>query len=109
MGTSRILIMDEVEVHAGSAGAFHDAYLQRYAPGAKKRGMTLESSWRTPVADIPERPATLYFIWSVPDSQAWWAMRVGTDDEKKTWWHSVEDLILRRRRLFLTDLAGEAV
>jgi hypothetical protein len=104
---TKIMIMDEIEVRAGEAGRFHDLYSQRYVPAAKRRGMTLESGWRTPVADIPERPATLYFIWSVPDSHAWWAMRGADYEEKRAWWLSVDDLIVQRRRRFLVNVLGE--
>ena len=102
----RILIMDEIEAAPGQTAILRERYASVYAPAAKRCGMTLEGGWETAVADLPERNATFFFVWSVPDIAAWWALRLCRDPDKLAWWRANDTLIARRRRRFLTDVAA---
>lgn len=119
MMSDKIFILDEVVVGPGMSAAYRDAYLKHYAPGARERGMALESVWRTPPFDLAEKGATLYFLWSVDGILGWWTMRLGAarvsgeevsideGDEKSGWWLESVRLSISRRRLFLTDYDRE--
>lgn len=105
-GTGPIHILDEIEALEGREEELRDAYFERYAPGARSRGMTFEHCWRTP-ATLPGRTTTLYFVWSVADAQAWWfQMRIPGQPEKAEFWASIKPLIARRSRRFLVDYAN---
>lgn len=103
-----IHILDEIVVRPGLADAYRDAYVARYVPLAKARGMTLVALLRTPVADIAGEPATLFVHWTVPDARAWWGMRVRDIDAKADWWAGAAAMTISRRRLFLADHANVA-
>lgn len=107
----RIFILDEIEVRPGVLADYRQRYRQRYRPAAERRGMTLENSWQSPGGrDYADRPVTLYYLWSVPDVAAWWAMRFsrtadGQDErfDKLAWWRWSDRLTLRRKRSILTE------
>jgi len=110
---SRILILDEIVVKPGQAAVYRAAYESNYMPGARRRGMQLEQSWRhPPLQDIDELPTTFYFLWSVEGVEGWWRMRMsrnadGTDErfEKHRWWLQSDLMTLERKRTFLSDLS----
>ena len=61
-----VLILDEVVVKPGLASAYRSAYVERYVPGAERRGMRLQGAWQSPpLRDLEELPTTLYYLWSV--------------------------------------------
>ncbi len=47
-GEKTVFLIDQVVTKPGQARAFLNAYMERYAPGARARGMSLERSWVTP-------------------------------------------------------------
>ena len=101
---SKIYILDEVKPKPGGVEAYRAAYLAEYAPGARARGMTLEAVRLDPPVELPDGGNTLCFLWSVPDVQAWWKMRIGSDPEKGAWWARSDELSLSRARRYLSDL-----
>ena len=102
--------MDEIDSAPGRGAELRERYARDYAPAARRCGMTLEASWQTPIAEDPERSATFYYAWSVPDVAGWWAARLARDEAKTGWWEANAALIATRRRRFLTDIepAGAA-
>jgi hypothetical protein len=118
----KIYILDEIVAGPAACAALRDGYFERYAPGAKARGMHFEGGWRTPALELPDRPATLYFLWSVAGVGDWWAMRLGAaranpeldvaiegTDEKAEWWAWVDSQAESRKRSFMVDLVpGDA-
>jgi hypothetical protein len=114
-GSSKVFMLDEIVVKPGLVAAYRDAYFDQYVPGAINRGMTLEAAWRTPPVDLPEKEATLYFVWSFPNLEAWWIMRVGAeryhgraenaDDGagKLAWWREAESMTVLRKRALLEN------
>jgi hypothetical protein len=107
----QILILDEIEAKPGMAAAVREAYRQDYAPAARARGMTLEAAWQHPPAiDIPELPATLFWLWSVEGEAGWWKQRLsrkadGADEreDKLAFWQGLAPMIAGRKRRMLTD------
>jgi hypothetical protein len=112
----RVFILDEIVVKPGLAPDYRAAYRDGYMPGARRRGMRLEGAWQSPPAqDYAELPATLYYLWSVDDTDAWWAMRMsrnadGADErfDKLAWWQGSEHMIVSRKRALLSPQPEEA-
>ncbi len=114
--SDKIYILDEIVVAESQLPALRQAYLERYAPAARGRGMLLEGAWRSPPVAIDGRQATLHFLWSVADISAWWGMRLGTaranakldvgiegDTDKASWWRYVDAMAVSRKRTFMVD------
>jgi hypothetical protein len=114
--SAKIYILDEIAVAQPQSASLSAAYMQRYAPSARSRGMTLEGSWRTPAPVLPDRETVLYFLWSVAGPVEWWGMRLGTaranpeldvpiegDEEKLGWWRYVDNVAIRRKRIFMVE------
>ena len=107
----RILILDEIDVKPGMTAHVRNAYREGYLPGAQARGMVLEAAWQHPPAiDIPELPATLFYLWSVEGEAGWWKQRLsrkpdGSDEreDKHGFWQSIAPMTLGRKRRMLTD------
>jgi hypothetical protein len=115
--SDKIYVLDEIVVAEGRAVELRQAYLSRYAPSARARGMSLEGAWRSPAITLAARECTLRFLWSVPDVAGWWAMRLGAarantaldvpidgDDEKLAWWAHVDAIACERRRTFMVGI-----
>jgi hypothetical protein len=115
--SDKIYILDEIGVDHGNSVLLRDAYLQRYVPAAKARGMRLEGAWRTPPIELPDRLTTLHFLWSVPDVGGWWRMRLGAarvnldpdagiegSEDKLSWWSFVDSIASSRKRSFMVEL-----
>jgi hypothetical protein len=102
-----IYILDEVTVKPGQAQDFLAAYMERYAPAARERGMTLVHRWVTPPMWLKEQSNTLHIIWTVQGAPAWWGMshQGRRNPAVKAFWNSVEPLVEKRHRSFLSDVA----
>jgi hypothetical protein len=109
-GAMRIFILDEIVVKPGLLDTYRDAWRARYRPAAEQRGMMLEGAWQSPAGmDYDDRAVTLYYLWSVEDVKAWWAMRLsrtadGRDErfDKLAWWQESKTMTLARKRSTLT-------
>lgn len=119
--SDRVYIFDEIVVAQHGHRVLRAAYLDRYVPSARLRGMTLEGAWTSPPIELPDGVMTLHFLWSVPDVSAWWAMRLGAaraqsdldvpidgDEEKRLWWQYVDNIAVSRKRTFMRDIAEDA-
>jgi hypothetical protein len=113
---SKIYILDEIVVRQVDRVTISSAYMSRYVPSARARGMTLEGCWRTPAVEIAGREITLFYMWSVPGVGEWWGQRLGQaranpeldvaiegDEEKTRWWRWVDKVVVGRKRRFLID------
>lgn len=113
--TKRVLILDEIDVKPGMAGAVRKAYRDHYRPRAEARGMVLEAAWQHPPAiEVPELPATLFYLWVVDGEAGWWRQRLsrtadGVDEReaKLAFWQSIAPMTTGRKRRMLTDQEGE--
>ncbi|MFV8817884.1 hypothetical protein [Haliea sp. E17] len=108
----RVYILDEITVKPGVCQQYQALYRDEYMPEARRRGMRLEGAWQhPPVEEFAGHATTLYYLWSVEDVPAWWAMRLsrspdGTDERlaKLAWWQKNDALTERRERKFLSAL-----
>jgi hypothetical protein len=101
-----IYIVDQVTSKTGAGRKFLDAYMQRYAPGAKERGMTLEHTWVAPPVWLEDGSNTLFFVWSVKGVAEVWSSLVGprrTSAAEDWWWKEAVELIATRERFFLSN------
>jgi hypothetical protein len=112
--SDKVFILDEIVVKPGFVQAYRDQYIAKYAPGARSRGMCLESIRITPPLELQDQPNTLHILWSVANVAAWWTMRLGGGDrpfdpagtEKGGWWAEAADLTVSRRRSVMVDYAA---
>ncbi len=102
-----IYILDQVTPKPGQAQAFLAAYMERYAPAALERGMTLVNRLVSPPMWLKEQSNTLQITWSVKGAGAWWAMshQGRRNPAVKEFWESVQPMIVTRHRSFLSDVA----
>ena len=105
-----IYILDQVTPKPGKAEAFLKAYMDRYAPGARARGMTLEHTWITPPMWLDSESNTLFIVWSLKGAGNWWAMNHMGRREKDVldWWADADSMIESRKRSFLGNVADIA-
>lgn len=114
----RIFILDELVVEQSRLAELRQAFLDRYVPSARARGMTLDGAWQTPPIAIPGRRVTLYFLWSVENLGGFWTMRLGggfsnpdaepawEGEDKEQWWLHVDGIAVSRRRQIMTGVEG---
>lgn len=102
----KVIVMDEAWPLAGMVEAYRDAYLADYAPGARRRGMTLEAVLLSPPLILAEGGNRITFVWSLADSAAFWPMRFTEDDGKRAWWERGATMTLRQERSFHVGFEG---
>jgi hypothetical protein len=101
-----VYIVDQITPKPGAGRSFLDAYMQRYAPGARERGMTLEHTWVAPPVWLEDGSNTLFFVWSVKGAKEVWsslfsARRLSSVDD--WWWKDAAEMIVSRERFFLSN------
>ena len=104
-----LYVVDEIVARPGDAKALLDAYLERYAPGARERGMVLDRVLVSPPLWLDDGCNTLTISWTLAGVPAWWHMRMlaGADAAVAAWWSEVDARAERRQRRFMA--AGEDV
>ncbi len=108
-----IYVVDQITPKVGQAKAFLDAYMAKYAPAARERGMTLVHRWISPPMWLEEQTNTLTIIWSVQGAPAWWHMsHLGRrNPDVAGFWKAVAPMIENRHRSFssaVEDVEGLA-
>jgi hypothetical protein len=98
--SGQVYVVDRVTTRPGCAKTFVDAYLSEYAPGARRRGMTLRDVLVSPPIWFDDRSNTVTITWSLPSPQAWWEMtwQARPDPTLGSWWLAVAALIDERSR-----------
>jgi hypothetical protein len=83
-----VYVIDDLVAKPGCGEALLRAYLQRYAPGARARGMTLVQQLVAPPYWRPDATNRLLFVWSVAGPAGAWQMKhAGRQDaELAAWW-----------------------
>jgi hypothetical protein len=116
-----IHILDEVVVEQSRLAELRSAFFERYLPSAGARGMKLAGAWQSPAIELPGRPVTMYFLWSLDDLGAFWRMRLGAGfgdpgaepvwegEDKEQWWLFVDGICSSRRRSVMTDMAETGI
>jgi hypothetical protein len=98
-----IWLLDRYEAMPGRLRELQAAFESRYLPGARRRGLTLVGRWVTPPIELEQGGNELLVLWSLPDREAFWKMRIGSgsDPEVRAWWEAADALVVRRERQFL--------
>ena len=106
-GSETIYILDQVTPKPGQAEAFLKTYMEKYAPAAQARGMTLVHRWVAPPMWLKEQSNTFHIVWSVQGAPAWWSMshQGRRNPAVREFWESVKPLVEKRHRSFLSDIA----
>ncbi len=96
-----VFVIDELTAKPGRGEALLRAYLERYAPGARARGMSLVHQLVAPAYWLPDASNRLLFVWSVAGAAGAWGMKhAGRQDPAVTAWWQVEapELVESRTR-----------
>lgn len=83
-----VFVIDDLTAKPGRGEALQRAYLERYAPGAARRGMKLVHQWVSPPYWLPDGSNRLLFVWTVPGPGGAWRMKHSgrQDPELVAWW-----------------------
>ena len=96
-----VYVIDDLTAKPGRGEELLRRYLERYAPGARTRGMTLVHQLVSPAYWLPDASNRLLFVWSVEGAAGVWRMKhTGRQDpELAAWWHAeAPELIESRTR-----------
>jgi hypothetical protein len=98
-----VYVLDEITAKPGQAQAVLDVYMERYAPGARERGMVLDRVLVSPPLWLEDQPNTLHISWTVAGAPGFWNMSFQgrRNPAVKAFWDSIEPLIENRSRRFL--------
>lgn len=98
--SGEVYVVDRVITRPGCGRTFVDAYLAEYAPGARRRGMTLCGVLVSPPIWFDDQANTITITWSLPSPQAWWEMtwQGRPDPTLAQWWSGIDALIDERTR-----------
>ena len=107
--TPSVFVIDDLTAKPGQGEALHRAYLERYAPGARQRGMTLLHQWVSPAYWLPDGSNRLVFVWSVPGPGGAWAMKHAgrQDPELAAWWTEEAPRFVAARTRAICSEAGD--
>jgi len=96
-----VFVIDDLTAKPGRGEELLRAYLERYAPGATRRGMSLVHQLVSPAYWLPDGSNRLLFLWSVAGAGGAWAMKhAGREDpELLAWWtEEAPQLVASRTR-----------
>jgi hypothetical protein len=103
-----VFVIDDLTSKPGCGEALLRAYLERYAPGARARGMTLVQQLVSPPYWRPDDGNRLLFVWSVAGPAGAWQMKhMGRQDpDLIAWWcRGAPELVASRTRAICADPA----
>jgi hypothetical protein len=102
MAGGHVFVIDRVVTRPGCARRFVDAYLAEYAPGARRRGMTLRDVLVSPPIWFDDETNTVTITWTLPGVRAWWEMtwKGRPDPDVGEWWCTIAELVQERSRSF---------
>ena len=88
----------------------HELFARDYLPAALERGMTYAGAYITPPIELDDAPTTLVLQFTLPDTDAVWAMkrRVTDSAEVAEFWRRVDSIVVSRQRRFLAPYDGAA-
>ena len=95
-----ISILDRIVVRPGCLEQLLVGLRQQYLPNAQARGMTLSAVHILPPEEIDGVPQEVTVVWTVPDFQAFFAMRgqAALDPSVTAFWEWCAPMIERRER-----------
>ena len=100
MSEGQVYVLDHVVTKPGRGREFVDRYLAEYAPGARRRGMTLRDILVSPPIWFTDQTTTVTITWSLPSALAWWEMtwQGRPDPALGKWWTDISGLVTERTR-----------
>ena len=100
MSDRTIFVVDQVVLKPGEARDFVTAYLDEYAPAAKRRGLTLDRIVVTPPVWLDDASNTVTATWTIQGTQSWWQTMVAArhDPAPAQWWSDMASVIVKRSR-----------
>ena len=101
-----VFVIDDLTAVPGRGEDLQRAYLERYAPGARQRGMTLLHQLVSPPCWLPDGSNRLLFVWTVAGAAGIWAMKhAGRQDPRlEAWWTGqAAPLVAARTRAICAD------
>ena len=95
-----ISILDRLVVRSGHLAQLLAGLREQYLPNARGRGMTLVGVHILPPEEIDGVPREVTVVWTVPDFQAFFAMRgqAALDPSVTAFWEWCAPMIERRER-----------
>jgi len=111
MSDAPIWILDEVTTRPGQGPAFLAAYMDRYAPHAQTRGMTLAYRMVEPAMWLNDAPNRIVFVWTLPNAAAIWASKhvARSSPDVAKWWNEEAPVYIEsRKRSTLADASALA-
>jgi len=109
--TPTVFVIDDLVAKPGRGEALLCAYLARYVPGARERGMTLVHQLVSPAYWLPDGSNRLLFVWSVAGPAGVWRMKHSgrQEPELAAWWsEEAPRLVEARTRAICADAADLA-
>lgn len=102
MADETIYAIDEMVARPGMGRAVIEAYMARYAPGARARGMVLDRVLVSPPLWLEDQSNTITISWTLRGAAAWWQMTAmgRTDPSIAAWWAEADEMLVSRRRSF---------
>ena len=102
MQQATIYVIDELVARPGEGEAVLAAYMERYAAGARQRGMALERVLVSPPMWLVDQSNTLTISWTLNGAAAWWQMSfLGRNDpEVRAFWAEMSERLVSRKRSF---------
>jgi hypothetical protein len=104
-----VFVIDDLTAKPGQGEALRRAYLERYAPGATRRGMMLVHQLVSPAYWLPDGSNRLLFIWTVSGPGGAWAMKHAgrQDPELIAWWtEEAPRLVAARTRAICAEASA---
>lgn len=105
---TKLYLVDEIVAKPGQARALLEAYMARYAPGARARGLVLERVLLSPPVWLEEQSNTLSITWTLAGgAPAWWqtSFQARGDAAVAQWWADADRMALSRKRTYLSSVA----
>jgi hypothetical protein len=94
-----VFVIDDLTSKPGCGEALLTAYLERYVPGARTRGMTLVQQLVSPPYWRADAANRLLFVWRVEGAAGAWRMKhMGRQDPTlAAWWSEEAPALLSSR------------
>ena len=97
-----IRLIYELGVPPGHLQEVYELFTTAYHPATNGRGIVFDGAHITPPVELDDAPTTLVLQFTLPDSNAVWAMKRKVTDsvEVAGFWRRVDAIVVSRQRRF---------